>query len=343
MSYNANESIDKALEKAVSMVEEFVLAENILPWQSPYFVSMYERFVNVLAKKDHAGNPFPLGRPYKGAVNNLILMMAAMAAQRRNKSERFDHRFVARSAIFNGKYKCHKSASIKKGAKMVSVFRPVFKDNPAFNASLPQSEDNKKQLFSHFASGMVINVLDTNLEEIGVIPALAEPEKRENPSIEELETLIRAFPQDFGHEDCIPRYNLVSKDIRMPSLSGFVDSVSYYGTWIHELSHQIGDMLGEVSTGSMRSDSYSEEELKAELTKVFVLARLGFDNAGQDDEKNSAVYVATWLKRIKSDISILRNAAQAAQRRGNMIIDTRLPYEVKDREKFSFLPKEVTA
>lgn len=340
MAYNASASIDKALEKALSMVEEFVLAENMLPWNSPYFRSFFEGFVNPLKKTDFAGKPYPNGRPYRGGINSLLLMMAAQSAQRRNSSERFDHRFVPRSAVFSGQYKVHKNASVKKGAKMISIFYPIFKKNKDFNPSIPCGNGNEKDFFGGFGSGQVISVLDTNLEELGVIPPLPEIEKRENPPVEELERLLRAYPQDFGHLDGVPHYNLLSKAIRIPRLEQFVDSISYYGTWIHELSHQIGDMIGEVETGSMRSDSYSKEELRAELTKVFVLGRLGFNDTGIDDEKNSAVYVATWLKRIKTDISILRDAAMGAQRRGSLIIETRLPAAIKDRELFTFLPAE---
>lgn len=330
---------NKVLDKIVELVADFVKDNNTLPWKSPYFFQTFNSFVNPLRKKDFDGKDAPLGVPYRGFINSMILMLVSCATAKRLGLKTMDNRFVPASCIFNKEYKIHKEATVVKGAKLATIFFPIIKKNDGFDASKPSGPKNKESKFLGFSTGNVVNVADTNLVELGLLPPVSQPESRDNPQIQQIETLLRAYPQDFGNEDCIPHYSLTQKHIRMPAIENFLDSPSYYGTWIHELSHQIGDMVKGL-TGGMNKQSYSEEELNAELTKVYVMAELGFANAGEDSETNSVVYVATWLKRIKDNPEILFEAARIATARGKMILGTKLPEVIREREQFHFLPRE---
>ena len=106
---------------------------------------------------------------------------------------------------------------------------------------------------------------------------------------------------------------------------------------IHEMAHQIGDMLGEIDT-TTDIDKYSEEELVAEMTEAYVLGSLGFVNDESDEEQDSISYVRNWLSRLNDDPEILLRAAHGAKRRGDFILKGGVPLSrVNNPEKFPFL------
>lgn len=348
-----NTQVSKYLEKIVAAVQEAVDSGESLPWHSPYFLANLNRLVNPFRTKGFDGREHPDGTPYSGMMNSLLLSMTAQAAAKRRKVT--DNRFVPFSTM---------QELYKKGARILSnpctkerkdslndyvvvqIFFPrtITKEvpNPDFNNALPESKNNqptkKIQIpTGHFGLGKVINVADTNLVEIGILPALDSYVERENPPIEELEKLIARFPHLKVEGMETPHYNLRTKVISTPPMTKARSSLRHYGTMIHEMAHQVGDMLGELET-TTDIDKYSEEELVAEMTKAYVLSSLGFVNDGCDEEKDSVAYVRGWLSRLNDDPEILLRAANGAKRRGDFILKGGVPRSlVKNPQRFPLL------
>lgn len=358
-----------ASEKILDQLVKDITEGETLPFIHPAFIATLGEFRNALNVDKIK---FPEGRPYDGIMNWLLLWCGARQTQRRRSSEHMEARVVAFSSLYGkkraGRYWVffprvaagvdNRSAALTESpyvayendadgywkwhrelmALRIPICYPKIAENKKFNPSLPVSEENKKDFFLGWGWGYVLNVADTNMVEIGQFPALTV-EKNDNPRIEELDALLTAYPQKMIHESCIPCYSPTDKAIRMPSLSGFKDSVSYYSTWAHELAHQIGDMKGGLK-GSTSRESYSEEELNAELTSIYVIASMGFSNVGDDEWRNSVAYTQHWFKRLKDDPQILMRAASEAKRRGDMILKGRVPAKAT-RADFPYLPEEL--
>ena len=81
---------------------------------------------------------------------------------------------------------------------------------------------------------------------------------------------------------------------------------------VHELGHATGhkSRMNRDLTGKFGSQNYSSEEAKVDMAAAFICNTLGLPT----DFENHAVYVATWLKRIKEDRRELFRTAAEAQR-----------------------------
>ena len=69
---------------------------------------------------------------------------------------------------------------------------------------------------------------------------------------------------------------------------------------------------------SFGSESYSKEELIAEMTVAMLCCIAGIE---QKTLENSAAYLKTWSARLKSDSRLLVSAASQAQKAANFIQD----------------------
>lgn len=109
--------------------------------------------------------------------------------------------------------------------------------------------------------------------------------------------------------------------VRMPSPGSFDTPAAYYATLFHEFGHATGakSRLDRDLSGEFGSESYSKEELVAEMTSAFLCAHCGIDN-GQIEQQ--AAYLAGWLKALKADPKLVVTAATQAQRAAALILGT---------------------
>jgi antirestriction protein ArdC len=107
--------------------------------------------------------------------------------------------------------------------------------------------------------------------------------------------------------------------LQMPSQTSFDSPEAYYSTLFHELGHSTGheSRLARKLSGSFASESYSKEELVAEMTSAFLCARCGIDNSTLGQQ---AAYLAGWLKALKADPKLVICAAAQAQKAANLIL-----------------------
>ena len=258
------------------------------------------------------------------------------------------HRFIPMSTL--------KSLKVwaKKGSHYTNVFFPyrrsVTVENKKFDSSAPVSKKNPKTKTievptGKFGTGKVINVLETWAIERGVVPPLENEKEQENPPIDVLEVIINAFPHEREEKIGIPCYSPVTKKISTPPMNKARSPLAHYGTVLHELGHQVGDMFGELKERFFaKKQEISQEELTAEFTSLYVLGQLGFNKETEESEeefKNSEIYIGNWCKFLKENPKCLLEAATDASKRGKCILEGKVPdNKIKNREDFPYLRNE---
>ena len=113
-------------------------------------------------------------------------------------------------------------------------------------------------------------------------------------------------------------YNRASDSIHLPSQSSFTSTEGYYETLFHELGHSTGhpSRLDREMGGFFGCETYAKEELVAEFTAAFLCHTVGIE---QSIESTSA-YIDSWIKVLKSDKTLLVNAASKAQKAMDYIL-----------------------
>jgi antirestriction protein ArdC len=118
--------------------------------------------------------------------------------------------------------------------------------------------------------------------------------------------------------------DLPESALGMPSIGLFRSSEEYYSTLFHELTHSTGHKSRVGREGfepihSFGSESYSKEELVAEVGAAMLCGVTGIENRTIE---NSAAYLRTWIERLKSDSRMIVTAASAAQMAADYILGT---------------------
>ena len=115
--------------------------------------------------------------------------------------------------------------------------------------------------------------------------------------------------------------------IHLPLREQFTDTAEYYGTAFHEATHSTGHKtrLNRLNTAgglaAFGSESYSKEELTAEIGSASILHTLGLETP--QSFSNSAAYVQSWLQALKNDKRMIISAAARAEKAVKMILDIR--------------------
>jgi antirestriction protein ArdC len=154
------------------------------------------------------------------------------------------------------------------------------------------------------------------------IPASLLQETRTNDPIETCEQLVTNMPNPPAFEQSHKAWYSPSNDVLgMPARGLFHSSEEYYATEFHELAHSTGhakrlrreNFDNPVSFGS---ESYSKEELIAEMTAAMLCGIAGIE---QKTLENSAAYLKSWIARLKSDSRLIVSAASQAQKAADFI------------------------
>ena len=143
------------------------------------------------------------------------------------------------------------------------------------------------------------------------------------PSIEQCEAIVTGMPNPPKREqDARAWYRPSTDTVGMPARGLFNSSEEYYSTLFHELTHSTGHTSrvgreGIEQLNTFRSESYSREELIAEMGAAMLCGVTGIEQA---TIQNSAAYLKTWIDRLKSDSKLLVSAASAAQKASDFIL-----------------------
>ena len=117
----------------------------------------------------------------------------------------------------------------------------------------------------------------------------------------------------------------------MPNRDTFDGSLEFHSVLFHELTHSTShesrlSRPGITDTIYFGSPTYSKEELIAEMGATYLIGRAGVERKTFD---NSTAYIASWLRNLRGDNRLVIQAARAAQKAADLILDQR-PGETTD-------------
>ena len=134
-----------------------------------------------------------------------------------------------------------------------------------------------------------------------------------------LQEVIKNSGMKISHGDNKAYYNLNNDSIMMPPPERFSSQETYAATLLHELAHSTGhkDKQNRDTLNIAGKTNYAKEELRAELSSVFMCQRLGISYKLENDQshiQNSAAYLKSWIKVLKEDKKELFKAASDASK-----------------------------
>lgn len=117
-------------------------------------------------------------------------------------------------------------------------------------------------------------------------------------------------------------YSRLTDTIHLPGKTAFPTPAQYYGTALHELGHWVGredrlNRLTQPSSYVFGSPEYAKEELRAELTSVFLSAERGIPH----NTEQHAAYLHAWIQVLKNDKNEIFRAAKDAHQATDLLLD----------------------
>ncbi len=160
-----------------------------------------------------------------------------------------------------------------------------------------------------------------------------EPLVEKDPSCFEIneaaQAVIDGYPNrpKMGWGGDVAYYRPSTDHVQLPDKVSFDTAAAYYSVAFHELGHSTGHETRlnrpELAPHAMVGESYSREELVAEMTAAMLLSSVGMEN--QYPFEQHASYIETWLGRLADgdNKGLLIQAAAKAQRAVDHILDTK--------------------
>ncbi len=117
-------------------------------------------------------------------------------------------------------------------------------------------------------------------------------------------------------------YSPALDTIVVPELNQYTELSEYYSTIFHEAVHSTGHptRLNRITDiARFGSDSYSKEELTAELGASYLVNAAGLET--DSSFQNSAAYLNGWLSALRGDKRFIVSAAGHAEKAVRLILD----------------------
>lgn len=113
----------------------------------------------------------------------------------------------------------------------------------------------------------------------------------------------------------------------VPMPSQYSNIGEYYSTAFHELTHSTKaknrlNRGNEIKAVSFGDESYSREELVAEMGSAMLCSATGVENEGTF--KNSVAYLQNWIKALKNDNRMIVWAASRAEKAAKYIMGIKI-------------------
>jgi antirestriction protein ArdC len=146
-------------------------------------------------------------------------------------------------------------------------------------------------------------------------------EPNEFTPIAKAEKIVAEMPNcpTIKHGGNVACYSPSLDIVNMPKAEQFHSNGEYYSTLFHELSHSTGHKTRvgrDLSPTSFGSESYSKEELVAEISACFLCSNVGIEQTFD----NSTAYIKGWLKKLKDDKKLIISAASQAKKSATYIM-----------------------
>lgn len=254
------------------------------------------------------------GKPYQG-INELLLSIGAMAS--------------GYGSIYWGTYRqiAALGGQVRKGQKSTQVvlWKPLVK-----NEGTPQ-----EQRFWMMRLYYVFNAEQADWEE-GKMPQ--EPTVEDGldfTPVEAAERIAEGMPKRplVKHGGDRAYYSPNLDYVQMPNHNQFTGEEAYYSTLFHELVHSTGHKSrigreGIEAFAGFGSESYSREELIAEMGAAYLCAEAGIEPRVEQN----AAYIASWLKVLRNDKKIVVAAASGAGKAADFILGRSTKEDTKEGE-----------
>lgn len=289
MDLKMNDSLNKVWDQLVAKIEG-----NPGIWEKPWFMNA--------AGISCTPSNFSTKRKYSGFNVFNLEITRLIAGYSSNKWITFNQCANLGGSVLKG----------SKGTSIIIYNPPKFKED--------EINGEKKDVMirpPYFGSGYVFNIEQTTLKDDSV-PEIV----KKYSTIEEVETIIkktgaviREIPSNRAY------YSPGDDSITLPVIDQFKSVEEYYGTKFHELVHWTGNksrLNRSIESSSFGSESYSREELVAEIGSVFLKTETGIN----DKVDNAAAYIKNWWSVIKEDRGSLIDACGKAQKATNFILSS---------------------
>ena len=161
----------------------------------------------------------------------------------------------------------------------------------------------------------VFNIEDTDIKKPDY--------RKEKRDIIKCETVVKNGLKKLNIEvekSHICAYNPDRDIMKMVDKKEFVNSEEYYSTNFHEMIHATGKRLNRDLGGYFGSEKYSKEELVAEIGASYLCGVCGITNVTIE---NSVAYIKGWKNALKKDNKLITQAASAAQKAVDYLLDTK--------------------
>lgn len=278
-----------------NMIE--MLEKGVAPWQKPWEPGVFQLPVNPTTDKNYRGG-------------NAVHLMAMQS-----KKGYEDPRWMTyRQANENG-------WQVRKGEKGTQIEFWQFKGPPQAKESEGKSEPDAETKGDFRAPlHRVYTVFNGN--QIEGIPAFEARQPQDWEIVQAGESILTNSGATVKHDQADRAYySQTNDDIHLPPKEAFRDAPGYYGTALHELAHWSGhgSRLNRetlVKSGGFGTESYAKEELRAELTSLFLAAERGIPH----DPSQHAAYVGSWIKALKNDKNEIFRAAKDAHNAADFIL-----------------------
>ena len=112
--------------------------------------------------------------------------------------------------------------------------------------------------------------------------------------------------------------------IQVPCKEQYQNIEEFYSTLFHEMIHSTGhktrlDRLEESNKAHFGSESYSKEELVAEIGSATLINKLGIGT--NKSFNNSTAYIQSWLRVLKNDKKFIISASSRAEKAVKYILN----------------------
>lgn len=265
-----------------------MLEKGDIPWQQPWITDQPK---NLISKKDYRG------------INTFIL-----------NSQRYSSPYwlsYKQAQLLGG--------NVKKGEKstMIVFWKPI-----KIDTKKKDNEETTEKTIPFLRYYRVFNIEQCeNIDESKIPEMIVNPDFQ---PIEACETTIKGMqnkPTIMHREG--KAYYMPSQDfVNMPQKETFHKEEYYYSVLFHELGHSTGHKSRlnrkDFCAGFFGSETYSKEELVAEMTAAFLC---GHHKIEMQTIENSASYIKSWVKKFKNDSKMIVLAAAQAQKAADYILN----------------------
>lgn len=282
------------------------------------------------------------GKRYRG-INNLFLSLIAIERGYKDARWATYHQIEEKGWHFK---KDEEGKSLGKNAGVTIEFYELY------------DRETKKPFDRSVLDGMTESERDEYMQENvrpmrkyfrvfngDIIEGIPAQEKRQLDPSERVERAEKLLEYWNDHESKIiyggdeAFYRRSTDEIHSPPREAFINLHEFYGTNFHEIGHSTGheSRLNRDMSGAFGSEKYALEELRAELSAMFLEQEVGIETSEKHIENNSR-YIKNWHDEIKENPDALFTAIADADKIARYIATKEQEYSrIENGEPYSIV------